>query len=257
MKSWLLDSRSNPAHPLARVLWPVFALLALSFLCWFFLHGAATQWAAVWEYRRNFMDGWLLTILLSLGALAGSVVLGLAAALARRSPFLPLRAPAMLYIEIVRGSPFLVLILIGFYVVLHQAGVSNRLFSGWLLLSVFSGAYIAEIIRAGIEGVGASQLESAKAIGLTPLQTYRYVIFPQALRGILPPLAGQFASLIKDSSLLSIIGISELTFAAQQAGSATYSTIEALLPLAPMYLILTLPVSLLSRHLEKRLHFDT
>jgi len=255
--SWIFDTQRRPAHPVASALWLILGFIALSAACWMFLHDTATRWDSVWKYRRNFFDGWLLTIGLSIGALAGSSLLGLIAALARRSPFLPLRAFARLYIEIVRGSPFLVLILIGFYVILHQAGVENRLFSGWILLSVFTGAYVAEIIRAGIDGVAASQLESARAIGLTVPQTYRYVILPQAMRSILPPLAGQFASLIKDSSLLSIIGISELTFAAQQVASATYGTIEALLPLAPLYLILTLPVSLLSRFLEKRLHFDT
>lgn len=129
--------------------------------------------------------------------------------------------------------------------------------AGVLILSLFSGAYLAEIIRAGIESIPASQLESARAIGFTHLQTYRFVIAPQALRQILPPLAGQFASLIKDSSLLSIIGIGELTLAAQQINSATYRTLECYLPLALGYLALTLPISLVSKILEKRLRYET
>ena len=153
--------------------------------------------------------------------------------------------------------PLLVLILVLFYVVANAMGIQDRLLVGVVVLSFFAGAYIAEIIRAGIESVGASQLESARAIGLTVGQTYRYVIFPQALRQVLPPLAGQFASIIKDSSLLSIIGLAEFTYTAQQVNSATYSTLESYLPLAVGYLILTLPISLWTQALGRRLRYET
>ena len=129
--------------------------------------------------------------------------------------------------------------------------------SACLTLSFFSGAYISEIIRAGIESVGKSQLESARAIGLTRSQTYRYVIFPQALRQTLPPLAGQFVSLIKDSSLLSIIAITEFTWSAQAVNARTFSTLESYLPLAFGYLILTLPISLWTRRLERQHKYET
>jgi polar amino acid transport system permease protein len=148
-------------------------------------------------------------------------------------------------------------ILIFFYIVADAFHVNNRYLAGILILSFFSGAYISEIVRAGIESIGQSQLESARAIGLTTSQTYRYVIFPQALRVSLPPLVGQFVSLIKDSSLLSIIAVNEFTQAARDINSATYSTLESYLPLAVGYLILTLPISLWTRWLEKRLRFET
>ena len=128
---------------------------------------------------------------------------------------------------------------------------------GLLILSCFSGAYIAEIVRAGIESVGRSQLESAQAIGLTRPQIYRHVIFPQALRQTLPPLAGQFASLIKDSSLLYVIGIPEFTANANAVNAMTFSPFECYLPLAVGYLILTLPISLWTRRLEQRHKFET
>ena len=162
-----------------------------------------------------------------------------------------------IYVEIVRGTPLLVQILIFFYVVAPAFDVSDRYLVGILTLAFFSGAYISEIIRAGIESVGRSQLESARAIGLTRAQTYRYVIFPQALRQTLPPLAGQFVSLVKDSSLLSIIGISEFTLNAEMVNARTYSTLESYLPLAAGYLILTLPISLWTRRLEQRHKFET
>ena len=117
--------------------------------------------------------------------------------------------------------------------------------------------YISEVIRAGLQSVSESQLESARAIGLTRPQTYRYVILPQALRLTLPPLVGQFVSLIKDSSLLSIIGLNEFTQAARDVNAVTYSTLECYLPLAAGYLVLTLPLSLWLRSLEKRFRFET
>ena len=214
-------------------------------------------WASVWKYRDVFWQGWLLTILISLLSLAASSLIGLGTALARRSRFLPLRTASLLYVEVVRGTPLLAQILFLFYVVANAIGLQDRIVAGVLILSLFSGAYLAEMIRAGIEAIPSTQLESARAIGFTEFQTYRYVIAPQALRQILPPLAGQFASLIKDSSLLSIIGIGEFTLAAQQVNSATYRTLESYLPLAVGYLALTLPVSLISKMLERHLRYET
>ncbi len=135
--------------------------------------------------------------------------------------------------------------------------MENRYVAGTIILSLFNGAYIAEMIRSGIEFVSATQIESAKAIGLSQSQAYRFVIFPQAIRQVIPSLTGQFASIIKDSSLLSIIGINELTNSAQQINSATYSTLEVYLPLGLAYLMLTLPISLWSKSLEKRFRYES
>lgn len=244
-----------------RTLWMALILLGLSALCTLVMGGAAgvtrKGWESVWLYRAVFWNGWLLTIGISLLSLLLSTLIGVLVALARRSVILPLRAAAILYVEVIRGTPLLAQILFLFYVAANAIGLQDRLVAGVLILSVFSGAYLAEIIRSGIDAIPATQLESARAIGLSPLQTYRFVIAPQALRQILPPLAGQFASLIKDSSLLSIIGVAEFTFAAQQAFSATYRTMESFLPLAVGYLALTLPISLLSKILERRLRFES
>ncbi len=215
------------------------------------------NWSGVWRYRARFVDGWLTTLGISAAALALSTLIGLVAALARRSKFLPFRQAALVYVELIRGTPLLVQILIFFYVVANAFGLHSRFLAGVLILSLFAGAYISEIIRSGIESVGASQLESARAIGLTPAQTYRHVIFPQAIRQMLPPLSGQFVSLVKDSSLLSIISISEFTLSAQQVNSYTYSALESYLPLAIGYLIVTLPISWFSRSLEKRFRYET
>lgn len=215
------------------------------------------NWREVYRYRQMFLDGWLTTIWISLAALALSTLIGLIFALGQRSRFVPFYCFSKIYVELIRGTPLLVQILIFFYVVASAVHLQNRYLVGILTLAIFSGAYITEIIRAGIESIGKSQIESARAIGLTRAQIYRYVVLPQALRQTLPPLAGQFVSLIKDSSLLSIIAISEFTLNAQQVNSYTFSTLESYVPLAVGYLLLTLPISLWTRWLEKRMKYET
>lgn len=231
------------------------ALLVCYFV--FFSIGQKLNWKEVWEYRELFFHGWLITIGISIASLLLSLVIGLVVAVCSRSSFPFLTALSRIYVEIVRGTPLLVQILFFYYAVAHSMGLENRYVAGIVILSMFNGAYIAEMIRGGIETVSANQLDSARAIGLSPLQSYRFVIFPQALRQIIPPLTGQFASIIKDSSLLSVIGISELTNSAQQINSATYSTLETYLPLGAAYLLLTLPISLFSKLLEKRFQYET
>ena len=235
------------------------AILAVSLVFYFsFAHLAYhLQWDAIYEYRAMFIRGWLVTVAIAVISLTLSVLIGLAFALAQASRFLPLRYFSKIYVEIIRGTPLLVQILVFFYVVADAAGLENRYVAGVLILSCFSGAYITEIFRAGIESVGRSQLESARAVGLTPAQTYRYVIFPQAIRQTLPPLAGQFVSLVKDSSLLSVISISEFTWNAQAVNARTFRTLESYLPLALGYLLLTLPISLWTRRLERLTRFHT
>jgi len=251
------DREQSPAKPWVHGVTVAGLFVLYSIACWFAFSRTAGNWGLVWNYRLTFLNGWALTIAVSAAALVLSTVIGALAALARRSSFLPLRYSAAFYIEAIRGLPLIVLVLAGFYGVASAVHWNDRISAGVLILSIFSGAYIAEIIRAGIESIGRSQWDSARAIGLTPLQTYRFVVFPQVLRQSLPPLAGQFSSIIKDSSLLSIIGITELTFSAQQVASATYSTLACYLPLGICYLLLTVPVSLWTKWLEKRVRYET
>jgi polar amino acid transport system permease protein len=260
--SELLLAPRDPATPARPVVvafnaLAVLALLGLGFTVTFQQLQYRWNWEAPWRYRSALLQGWGLTLVIALAALALSTALGLAAALLSRSRLLAARALARVYVELARGTPLLVQILLLFYVIAPAVGLTHRLTVGVLALSLFAGAYIGEIVRAGIEGIGRTQWESARAIGLTRTQTYRLVVLPQALRQILPPLAGQFVSLVKDSSLLSVIGIGEFAMQAQQVNSLTYSTLESYLPLAAGYLVLTLPLSIWSRHLERRSHFDT
>jgi len=237
----------------------VLACLLLSLIVWFAFASLRYNWNwdAVSSYAGFFWRGWFTTIGVSAVALVLSTVIGIVAALARRSGFFVLRALSRLYVETIRGTPLLVQVSFAFYVIASAVHLENRLVVGVSTLSIFSGAYISEIVRGGIESIGASQLESARAIGLTRIQTYRYVIFPQAIRVILPGLAGMFASLIKDSSLLSVISIGEFTWSAQQVGGLTYSLFETYIPLAVGYLVLTLPITLWTQWLERRTKFET
>ena len=262
MTRWFLAPRNGSAPPLPRGAALLNGALVLLFAGALFYFSCRHldyhwNWGAVYQYRAHFIAGWWMTIAISFASLALSTFMGLAFALGQRSRLLPLRYFSRLYVELIRGTPLLVQILIFFYVIADAFHVENRYFVGILTLSIFSGAYITEIIRAGIESVGKSQIESAQAIGLTGSQIYRYVIFPQALRQALPPLAGQLVSLVKDSSLLSIISISEFTFNAKAVNSSTFSTLECYLPLAAGYLLLTLPISLATRRLEKRMKYET
>ncbi len=253
------DNRDQRVAPAAAWASGLLVLALLSLLFWFVFSQVrfAWGWEAVYAYRAKFVKGWLMTVAISAAAMLVSLLIGLLTALARRTSFLPLRYLARIYMELIRGTPFLVQILIFFYVVADAFGIQNRYLVGIIILAMFSGAYISEILRAGIESIGESQLESARAIGFTRPQIYRYVILPQVTRQVLPPLAGEFASLIKDSSLLSIISISEFTLNAQEVNAFTFSTLESYLPLALGYLLLTLPISLWSKQLEKRYRYAT
>ena len=251
------DRPGHPAPLAGKAVSAALLLAGYSAVCWLAFSESLQGWEKVWGYRETFLDGWMNTVWISGAALVLSTVVGFAAALARRSAFLPLRYTAAAYVETVRGLPLVVLVLFGFYGVAHAVGIDNRIGTGIVILSLFSGAYISEMVRAGIESVGRTQWDSARAVGLTVPQTYRLVVFPQVARQILPPLAGQFSSIIKDSSLLYIIGISELTFAANQVNSATYSTFESFVPLGACYLALTMPVSLLAKHLENKSRYET
>ena len=259
MKRFITHTDGQPVSVAARIVsWLLVALLTTALFSFAFSQlQYGWNWDAIWQYRQKFLKGWLMTVIISAASLVVSLVIGLLTALARRSSFLPLRYSAVLYVEVIRGTPLLVQILILFYVVANAFGVENRYVVGVITLSLFAGAYLAEMIRSGIESIRDSQLESARAIGLTRSQTYRFVIFPQVARQLIPPLTGQFASIIKDSSLLSIIAVSEFTLNAQEVNAFTYSTLESYLPLAAGYLVLTLPVSLVSRVLERRFHYAT
>jgi len=234
------------------------ALLPATFIFWIFsVLEYDLLWGNVWNYRISFFKGYLMTIFLSFAALILSTILGIFVGLIQQSKIIALRMLARGYVEFIRGTPILVQILIFYYVIANAIGLDNRIFVGICIMSIFSSAYIAEIIRSGIESVSQSQWETAISLGFTKIQIYRLIILPQVVKRILPPLTGQFAALIKDSSLLSVIAIKEVTMAAREINAATFSTLESYLPLALAYLLLTIPISMMTRRLEKSYNYES
>lgn len=211
------------------------------------------NWSNIYEYKQKFIDGFFTTIIISFFALILSFLIGLFFAYGQNSKVIFLRFFSRFYIEGIRGTPLLVQILIFYYVFANSLGLDNRYIVGIVILALFSGAYVSEIIRAAIQSIEKEQFEASLSMGLSTYQMYRYIIFPQAFTRMLPALTGQFASIIKDSSLLSIISISEFTMNAQEVNAYTYSTLESYIPLAIGYLLLTYPISFYTSRLEKRL----
>jgi polar amino acid transport system permease protein len=211
------------------------------------------NWRVTWEYRRLYIDGLYYTLAISAGAICLGCLLGLAGGVARVSGNVFAREAARLYVLFFRGTPLLIQIYIAYFCLAAAVGCDNPVVVGTFTLAAFSGAYITEIVRAGIQSVDRGQAEAALSTGLTNWQSLLYVIFPQAFRRIIPPVTGQFVSLIKDSSLLSVISVRELTKASEVVNATTYRTFEAYLPLAVMYLLLTYPLSHLTQRLERKL----
>jgi len=215
------------------------------------------SFAHLWDYRIRFLQGFILTIELSLFSMLISLLIGLVVAWARQSKVLYLNYLAKTYVELIRGTPLLVQIIFFYYVIGTAWGIDNRFIAGVLILSVFEGAYISEIIRGGYVSIEAKQTEIAKAVGLTKRQTFRFIILPQLSVRVLPALAGQFASVIKDSSLLSTIAVIELMQVTKEITANNFAIyFESYLVLALLYLCLTFPVSLLSKALEKRFSYE-
>jgi His/Glu/Gln/Arg/opine family amino acid ABC transporter permease subunit len=202
------------------------------------------DWTVLWRYREALLDGLLLTIGLSLGGLGGALVLGVIAGTAGAAGSRWSRRLALLYVETSRNVPLLV------HMYAWYLGLTAlRLPGFWcaiLALSIYSGAFVAEIVRAGIQSVAAGQGQAAIALGLTHLQARRLVIYPQAFHVIAPSLAGVFSQLIKDSSLASVISVAELTFRAGAIEGETFRTFEAYIGITLLYLILVTAVSRLT-----------
>ncbi|MCK9589550.1 MAG: ABC transporter permease subunit, partial [Terrimicrobiaceae bacterium] len=154
---FLFDRIEKPSPRWAKAATACGLLVLYSVLCFWIFSSSVQDWKKVWGYRVVFLNGWMTTVGISAVALVLSTAFGVGAALARRSAFLPLKYTAIFYVETIRGLPLMFLVLFGFYGVADKLGWNDRLPVGVLILSLFSGAYIAEVIRAGIESVGRSQ----------------------------------------------------------------------------------------------------
>jgi polar amino acid transport system permease protein len=207
------------------------------------------------------MQGLWLTLKVSVVAIVFGILIGMVAGLARVSANPAFKWSSIAYIELIRGSPLLVQIFIWYFVLgtlintlLSRQGLSQvpPLWFGVAALAGFTGAYVAEMVRAGIQSIHRGQTEASRSLGMTYVQSMRHVILPQAMRRILPPLAGQFISLIKDSSLLGIIAIRELTKATREVVTTSLQPFELWFVCAILYLVLTFTLSMLLQYVERR-----
>lgn len=198
------------------------------------------------------LTGLLVTLEISVYSIFFAILLGVFTGLARisKNPFL--KKLAIFYIELIRGTPLLVQIFI-FYFFIGTVFNLDRMTAGVMALSVFTGAYIAEIVRAGIQSVHKGQMEAARSLGMSYPIAMVLVILPQAFRRTLPPMAGQFISLIKDSSLVSVISITDLTKSGREVVATTFSPFEVWFTVAALYLVLTSTLSYLVQLLEKKM----
>ena len=229
-------------------------------------------------YRQVFLtvvNGVGVTVFVTLVAFALATLCGLAIALLGLSDSLVLRQIARFYIEVIRGIPMLVLL---FYVAfvgapaftaLWNAATAPLVSAGWLeplavrdvslmwraiiALTIGYASFIAEIFRAGIQSVDHGQIEAAKALGLSRYRRFRHVVFPQAVRVIFPPLSNDFVSMVKDSSLVSVLGVSDITQMGKIYASGSFRFFETYSIVTYIYLILTIGLSLALRRLEKRM----
>jgi polar amino acid transport system permease protein len=246
-------------------------LMVVAVLIWVMARGTQQlgynwQWYQVPKYIFQFQDGEFtfgpllfglaVTFRITAWGLVLSMTIGLVTALLRLSSSFLARIVARGYLELIRNTPLLVQIFFLYFVLAPIFGF-NRFFAGVLALSLFEGAYVSEIFRAGIVSIHKGQWEASHSLGLSIFDTYRCIILPQAIRRILPPLTSQAISLIKDSALVSTIAIYDLTMEGRAVIAETFLTFEIWFTVAFMYLMITITLSIVVNTLENRFRIQT
>lgn len=203
-----------------------------------------TYWPQLWS-------GLGYTLAASFLALAGSLFLGLIFALLVINPHPVLRTIGQIYVEIFRNIPLLVVAMFFYIVVPQFAWTLDGFTAGTLGLAIYTSAFIAETIRAGIESVPTGQIEAARSNGMTYLQAMWHIILPQAVKIVVPPLGNQFVNLVKNSSVLAFLAGFDLMYQGNLIAATTFKTTTTYLVVGVLYLMLTLPLSYAMRYLEK------
>jgi polar amino acid transport system permease protein/cystine transport system permease protein len=199
------------------------------------------------------LTGVVATVEITLGSLMLAIVLGLFFAVCNALPSRLLRALTTVYVEVFRAVPVLTQLFV-IYFGLAQLGVRFDPLSAAILgFGLNGGAYLTEVFRAGIESINRGQIEAGFAVGMTRLQAMRYLVLPQAIRVVLPPLGNFAVGLLKDTSVASAVAAPELSFRARTLVEQTYLSTQIYLMVAMLYLCMSLPLSRLTRHLERRM----
>lgn len=221
------------------------------------------NWSAAGQSFPFLLAGLKITLIIAVFGLIFGFMIGLLAGLGRTSRNKAIYGLATVYVEMIRGTPILVQALwlyFGLNQVLIQT-VGWRIpgnIAGIIVIAVNAGAYIAEIVRGSIQSVEKGQEEAGRSLGLTRVQTFVHIIYPQAFKRMIPPLGNQFIISLKDTSLLSVISVAELMRNGQEVVASSFNALEIYTMVAVMYLLLTLTLSFLLRQIERRLdvHHD-
>ena len=218
-----------------------------------FYHGARSAEDAVPRLRMGvLMMGFVLTLKISVASIFFAIIIGTVVGICRLSKEPVTKGLSLAYVELIRNTPLLVQI----YIIYFFVGSMLRLSAfaaGTAALAIFAGAYVGEIVRAGIQSIHKGQMEASRSLGMSYGKAMRYIILPQAFKRIIPPLAGQFISLIKDSSLVSVIALADLMFQGQQAVARSYYAFEIYFTVAFLYLVMTFALSMATQYIERRL----
>lgn len=214
--------------------------------------------SVMWESVPVLMNGVELTIYITLVGLLIGFLLGALAGIGKLSKNKIFNTSANIYIESIRGTPLMVQVLFLYFGLPLALGMRvPPLTAGIVAIAVNSGAYIAEIVRGAVQSINVGQTEAARSIGLTNFQSMLYVVWPQAFKRMIPPLGNQFIISLKDTSLLVVIGVGELTRQGQEIIAVNFRSFEVWMTVALMYLVMTMTIAKLLRMLEKRMHIGS
>ena len=224
---------------------------------------SSAGFAKTWQYIQLFKEGLICTLSLSALTVVFGFILALIIALVRLSKVRPFDWIATAYVEVFRATPMLVQLFIVYYVLFANITLPSfkmfgfirfeRCLPGVVALSMNSGAYLSEIIRAGIQSIDLGQTEASRSLGLTGAQTMKHVILPQAIKNILPAIANEFVTIIKESSICYTIGVQEIMYAVNATKGATYRIAEPLIIATLVYFCLTFPTSKIIAFFERRM----
>lgn len=201
---------------------------------------------------RWFLNGLGYTLLISLFAVLLGVILGVLAALGKLSKFKPIKAIASIYVDIIRGTPTMVQLLIIYYIIFQNVNISKWIV-GAIAFGINSGAYIAEIVRGGILSINIGQTEAGRSLGLTSSQTMRYIVMPQAVKNILPALGNEFVVLIKETAVIGMVANIDIVGASRKVQSLTYDFAIPYISAAVIYYVVIKIISTFLNKLEARL----
>jgi polar amino acid transport system permease protein len=203
-------------------------------------------------WKNLLLKGWVLTIIVSVIVLIASVVLGFLLYLLSKSKILVFKYLADIFTEVIFGSPLVVFILIVYYFIGAPLNIDNRIVLGVIALSLYMAPYMKNVFEGAMESIDEMQYQAMTVFGFTNYQKYRYIIIPQLLKILIPPLAGNLTVIVKGSSLLNFIGVPELYNAIITVGSTTYAVVEGYIFLFVMYLMITIPLIRLTKYFEKK-----